>query len=306
MDFNLAPDAGAVARTWLSSLATERRLSAKTIEAYARDLTQFGSFLHAHEDEAAHIAALSRLKVSDFRSFLAARRNDGIESRSLARQVSAIRSFYKFAERNGMFKNAAVTALRMPKLPHRLPRPLTNDAAAKSVEAGTALSTIAWIAARDRAVLMLLYACGLRISEAIGLTLREFERQPLIIKGKGGKERMVPLLAEARETVQYYLKLCPFASAPDEPLFRGSKGGPLSPRIVQLEMQKLRGALALPDTATPHALRHSFASHLLGNGADLRTIQDLLGHASLSTTQVYTEVNRTHLLEQYRKAHDVK
>jgi integrase/recombinase XerC len=306
MDFNLASDAGAVALTWLSSLATERRLAAKTLEAYARDLAQFGAFLMAHEDEPADVAVLSRLKVSDFRSFLAARRNDKIESRSLARQMSAIRSFYKFAERNGQFKNAAVTALRMPKLPHRLPRPLTNDAAAQAVKAGTALSRVAWIAARDRAVLMLLYACGLRISEATGLTLREFERQPLIIKGKGGKERMVPLLAEARETVQHYLTLCPFASAPDEPLFRGSKGGPLSPRIVQLEMQKLRGALALPDTATPHALRHSFASHLLGNGADLRTIQDLLGHASLSTTQVYTEVNRTHLLEQYRKAHDVK
>jgi integrase/recombinase XerC len=306
MTFNLAPDAAEIAQAWLSSLQTERRVAPKTLEAYARDLSQFGAFLAEHLDEPANIRALTNLMSRDFISFMAHRRNEGIESRSLARQMSAVRSFFKFAERTGAFKNAALTGVRSPKLPHRLPRPLPTDAAAKTVAMGEQSSLVPWIAARDRAVLMLLYACGLRIAEALSLTPQQFTREPLVIKGKGGKERMVPLLETAREAVEHYRKLCPFDVAAGEPLFRGAKGGPLSPRIVQIEMERMRGALGLPDTATPHALRHSFASHLLGNGADLRAIQELLGHASLSSTQIYTEVNRTHLLEQYRKAHEVK
>jgi integrase/recombinase XerC len=306
MEFGLAPDAAEVAARWMKSLASERRVAAKTLEAYSRDLSQFGKFLAKHLDEPADITALKKLASRDFISFMAHRRNEGIESRSLARQMSAVRSFFKFAERTGAFKNVALSGVRAPKLPHRLPRPLPLDAAAKTVAAGEQSAEVPWIAARDRAVMMLLYACGLRISEALSLTPQHYARDPLVIKGKGGKERIVPLIDTAREAVEVYLKLCPFDVKPGEPMFRGAKGGVLSPRLVQMEMERMRGALGLPDSATPHALRHSFASHLLGSGADLRAIQELLGHASLSSTQIYTDVNRAHLLEQYRKAHDVK
>jgi integrase/recombinase XerC len=306
MDFSLAPDAAEIARRWLKSLGSERRVAAKTLEAYSRDLSQFGKFLSEHLDDPADISALKKLASRDFISFMAHRRNEGIESRSLARQMSAVRSFFKFAEATGAFKNVALQGVRAPKLPHRLPRPLPTEAAAKSVALGEQSSEVPWIAARDRAVMMLLYACGLRIAEALSLTPQQYARDPLVIKGKGGKERLVPLIDAAREAVEAYRKLCPFDVKSNEPLFRGAKGGPLSPRIVQLEMERMRGSLGLPDSATPHALRHSFASHLLGSGADLRAIQELLGHASLSSTQIYTDVNRAHLLQQYRKAHDVK
>jgi integrase/recombinase XerC len=298
-----AADALAVFQEWQSSLRHERRVAAKTLEAYARDLMQFALFLESHLDEAAGCAALADLKAADFRSFLAARRNAGIESRSLARQFSALRSFFRHAERAGHFRNGAIAGLRAPKLPHRIPRPMTVETAGRAVAFGEQTSATPWIAARDRAVLMLLYACGLRISEALSLTLQQLEQDPVVISGKGGKQRIVPVIAQARSAVADYQQQCPFDLPRDAPMFRGAKGGPLSPRLIQLEMERLRGALGLPETATPHALRHSFASHLLGSGADLRVIQELLGHASLSTTQVYTEVNRDHVLAQYRKAH---
>ncbi|MBI2717998.1 MAG: tyrosine recombinase XerC [Rhizobiales bacterium] len=303
--FTFAPDAASAAAQWLQSLKSERRAAALTLEAYGRDLGQFAGFLMDHLGAPATIADLEGLATADFRAFLARRRNHGAESRTLARQLSAIRSFFRFAERAGLFRNAALSVVRSPKLPHGVPKPLAI-AAARAVVAGDALATPEtppWITARDHAVLMLLYACGLRISEALGLTLRESRTDPLVVIGKGNKTRIVPVLPQARSALQRYLDLCPFAIKENEPLFRGLKGGPLSPRIIQLSIERMRGALGLPDTATPHALRHSFATHLLGNGADLRVIQELLGHASLSTTQVYTEVDRAHLLEQYRKAH---
>lgn len=300
--FNLAADAAQVARGWLSALKSERRLAAKTLEAYARDMGQFGRFLQEHLAAPADIAALSGLTAADFRAFLAMRRSDDIESRSLARQLSAIRSYFRHAERTGAFKCAALAAVRTPKIPHAVPRPL-NEAQAATVAGGGPLEAQeAWIKARDQAVLCLLYGCGLRISEALSLSVRQAEENPLVIKGKGGKTRLVPMVPVAVEAIAHYRKLAPFPLLASTPLFRGAKGGPLSPRIIQLLMERLRGALNLPDSATPHALRHSFASHLLGNGADLRVIQDLMGHASLSSTQVYTEVNQQHLLEQYRKA----
>lgn len=299
--FNLAPDAAEIARKWLQSLASEKRLALKTRDAYASDLTQFADFLKEHADALPDKAALANTSLADFRSFMARRKSDGISSRSLARQVSALRSFFRFAERNGHFTNKAYGAVRTPKLPHAIPRPLPEVAAAQTADLSLELASD-WTGRRDRAVLTLLYACGLRISEALTLTPQDFTTNPMRVKGKGGKTRLVPVLDSARDAVAAYQAACPFPLAPDEPLFRGAKGGPLSPRIVQLLMEKLRGALSLPDTATPHALRHSFASHLLGNGADLRVIQELLGHASLSSTQIYTEVNRTHLMEQYRKA----
>lgn len=300
--FQLAPDAADVAAQWLAALARERRAAAKTVEAYARDLSQFAAFLADHLGGAATVNDLSQLAVADFRAFMARRRMDGIEPRSLARQASSLKSFFRFAEDRGHFRNTAYAAVRAPKIAHSIPRPLNEQMAATVVNRDTHVHDAPWVAARDHAVLMLLYACGLRISEALSLTPAMLRDNPLSIHGKGGKRRLVPLLPEARQAVEGYMALVPFPLAPQQPLFRGEKGGPLNARIVQLLMQRLRAAFNLPDTATPHAMRHSFATHLLGRGADLRVIQDLLGHASLSTTQVYTEVNRTHLLEQYRKA----
>ncbi len=305
LQFGLAEDASTVALRWQQSLKSERRLAAKTLEAYGRDISQFSLFLRDHLGGAATVSDLTQLTASDFRSFMAKRRKAGVESRTLARQLSAIRSFFRFAERNAHFTNAALSSLRSPKLPHAVPKPLSITAAAQ-VAAGDILSTDEtpkWVEARDRAVLTLLYACGLRISEAIGLTLQQSKSSPLVIIGKGGKTRIAPVLPRVREVLDGYINLCPFPLKPNEPMFRGVRGGPLNARNIQLLIETMRGALNLPDTATPHALRHSFATHLLGNGADLRVIQELLGHASLSSTQIYTEVDRAHLLEQYRKAH---
>jgi integrase/recombinase XerC len=304
-NFNLAPDAAAVAKFWLQSLAKEKRMSPKTVEAYGRDLMQFGAFLTEHLGASANVKDLAQLPLPDFRSFMAKRRSDGIEVRSLARQMSSLRSFFRFAEAREHFHNKAYGAVRSPKLPHAIPRPLSVEMAEKVTADEDLASEVPWIAARDKAILTLLYACGLRISEALSLTEAQLRHSPMTIIGKGGKGRLVPLLPEVRALIEAYVDLCPFPLKQSEPVFRGAKGGVLSPRIVQLSMQRLRSALNLPDTATPHAMRHSFASHLLGNGADLRVIQDLLGHASLSSTQIYTEVNRAHLLEQYRKAFPV-
>ena len=305
LQFGFSGDAAEIAVRWLQSLKSERRMAAKTLEAYARDVSQFGQFLKEHLGQPATVSDLASLTVSDFRSFMAKRRKTGVESRTLARQLSAIRSFFRFAERNAYFTNSALSALRSPKLAHSVPKPL-NIQTARQVAAGDILSTDEtpkWVEARDRAVLTLLYACGLRISEAIGLTLSQSKSTPLVITGKGGKARIAPVLPRVREVLDSYVALCPFPLKPGEPMFRGMRGGPLNARNIQLLIERMRGVLNLPDTATPHALRHSFASHLLGNGADLRVIQELLGHASLSSTQIYTEVDRAHLLEQYRKAH---
>ena len=219
--------------------------------------------------------------------------------------MSSLRSFFRFAEKRGLFRNPALSAIRSPKLPHAVPKPLPPEKAMRLVKADVLATeeTPRWVLARDEAVLTLLYACGLRISEALALTAGQADQPVLSITGKGNKTRIVPLLPVARAAVARYLELCPFALKPREPMFRGVKGGPLNARNIQLLIARLRGALGLPETATPHALRHSFATHLLSHGADLRVIQELLGHQSLSTTQVYTEVNRAHLLEQYRKAH---
>ncbi len=302
---SFAGDAAAVAVGWLHALKSERRMAAKTLEAYTRDISQFAAFLQDHLGAPAGCDDLKSLAPSDFRAFLASRRNEGAESRTLARQLSAIRSFYRHAECAELFRNPAVAAIRSPKLPHSVPKPLTVEKAMEIAKADALATpeTPAWITARDHAVLTLLYACGLRISEALALTPRAARDNPLRITGKGNKTRLVPILPDARNAIYKYQSLCPFPLPPNAPMFKGAKGGSLSPRITQLLIERLRGALGLPETATPHALRHSFASHLLGNGADLRVIQELLGHASLSTTQIYTEVNRSHLLEQYRKAH---
>ena len=305
LQFGLADDAARVALMWLQTLKSERRLAAKTLEAYARDLEQFGQFLQLHLSAPPTVSDLAELSAMDFRSFLAARRKTGVESRSLARQLSALRSFFQHAERNGLFKNAALSAIRAPKISHGVPKPI-GVMAAQQMTIGEGFvdpNVPSWIGVRDKAVLTLLYACGLRISEALGLTLAQAKTDPLVIVGKGGKTRIVPLIPQAKAALADYIAACPFALLANKPLFRGVKGGPLNARNIQLLMERMRGAFGLADTATPHALRHSFATHLLSAGADLRVIQDLLGHASLSSTQIYTEVDRAHILQQYLKAH---
>ncbi len=302
--FHAAPDAASAIQRWANHLRVERQVSPHTLTAYLRDITQFTSFLKGHLGAAVTLRDLETLKPMDFRAFMASRRNSGVESRTLARQLSAIRTLYRWLDLNGILRNPAVASLRSPKLPHAIPKPLPAPAAGK-VMAGTDHAE-PWVTARDTAVLTLLYGCGLRISEALNLNRSEAPVPPnddvLRITGKGGKVRLVPVLPVATTALETYIALAP-ALDPHGPLFIGQRGGRLNARNIQLLMQRLRSGLGLPDTATPHALRHSFATHLLGGGADLRAIQELLGHASLSTTQVYTGVDREHLLAQYDKAH---
>lgn len=290
---------------WLESLGAERRLSANTLDAYERDTRQFLQFLSAHVGGTVKIDDIKALRPADLRGFLAHRRKEGAGARSLGRHLAGLRSFLRHLERKGLVNAAGASAIRSPKQPKSLPKPLSGRQALTVVAVDTQMNEEPWIAARDAAVLSLLYGCGLRISEALGLTPEVFEGRPksLRITGKGGKTRLVPLLPVVMEAVETYYGLCPYHLEPGAPLFRGARGGPLQPAIIQREMQKLRSALGLPDTATPHALRHSFATHLLGSGGDLRTIQELLGHASLSTTQIYTGVDSARLLDIYDRAH---
>ena len=293
-------------QAWLTMLANERRFSALTVEAYERDTRQFFQFLTGHCGGPPGIADISALRPADLRSFLAFRRTGGASARTLGRGLASIRSFLRFLERRGLANAAGAAALRAPRQPKSLPKPLTAADARRVVSAGEQLSEEPWIAARNAAVLTLLYGSGLRISEALGLAgeqLSDLADTVLRVSGKGGKTRLVPVLPVALQAVAEYRKLCPYHLDPKGLLFRGARGGPLNPAIVQREMKKMRSALSLPDTATPHALRHSFATHLLGRGGDLRTIQELLGHASLSTTQVYTGVDTARLLEIYETAH---
>ncbi len=293
---------------WLAYIGTERQLAAKTSEAYARDVSQFLAFLAVHFNRLPDMPQLLALQARDVRAFLAARRGEGVGSRSLSRTLSALRMFYKFLERRGYGKNDAIRAVALPKLPHSVPKPLTAPKATALVDGADIASADQpeWIIVRDTAVLALLYGSGLRISEALSLKRKDAPtkgRDMLRVTGKGSKTRVVPVLPIAREAVELYLKLCPMGLGSEDPLFVGAHGKQLSPRIIQLRIAKARAVLGLPETATPHALRHSFATHLLGAGADLRSIQELLGHASLSTTQGYTEVDREHLLKTYQSAH---
>lgn len=303
-----APDVDRAVNAWFVYLVTERQLAAHTVEAYRRDLSQFLGFLAGHLGTQPDLKLLFSLSARDVRAFLAARRAQDVGSRSLSRTLSALRMFYRFLERRGFGKNDAIRAVSLPKLPHSVPKPLTAAKATALMDGADIAQPDAeeWILARDTAVLTLLYGSGLRISEALSLRVKEAPikgRDMLRVTGKGNKTRVVPVLPVTRQAIEHYLKLCPAKFGPDDPLFIGARGKQLSPRIIQLRMARARAALGLPDTATPHALRHSFATHLLGAGADLRAIQELLGHASLSTTQGYTEVDRAHLLKTYEAAH---
>ena len=300
---SLAPDVATEIGRWLAYLGAERRMSGKTLEAYRRDVGQFLAFMAGHLGGAPSLKQLARLTPADIRAFMAARRNDDIGPRSLARALSAIKSLFAYLEREGVLSSEALNAVRRPKQPKSLPKALTVLEAKATIATTAELEDRPWIAARDAAVLALCYGAGLRISEALSLTRADLEGTTLRITGKGGKTRLVPLISAVRAAIDNYLELCPFALGPHEPVFRGEKGGVLSPRLIQLRIARLRGALGLPPSATPHALRHSFATHLLGRGGDLRAIQELLGHASLSTTQIYTAVDTERLLDAYRAAH---
>ncbi|TCT45012.1 tyrosine recombinase XerC [Martelella mediterranea] len=295
----------ALRQEWLGVLMGERRLAENTIEAYERDTRQFLTFLCQHIARPASLGDIETLRPADIRAYLAYRRSRGSQARTLGRDLAGIRSFLRWLEKKGLANAAGVRAMRAPKQPRALPKPLKAEDALALAEAGTQLAEEPWVAARNAAVFCLLYGCGLRISEALGLTPEAFTRRSdsLRITGKGNKTRMVPLLPAALSAVEQYVALCPYHLPDEEPLFRGLRGKKLQPAIIQREMQALRGALGLSDTATPHALRHSFATHLLAAGGDLRTIQELLGHASLSTTQVYTGVDTTRLLEIYDRTH---
>ena len=295
----------AAIEAWLGDIAGIGRASGHTVDAYGRDVRQFAAHLASVVGREPQIGDLAALSAKVVRGFLAARRRSGIESRSLSRQLSALRSFVRWLEAEEIVTSRAPSRVALPKVPHSVPKPLTVDRALALVAPGGA-EELDWVAARNVAVLLLLYGSGLRISESLGLVRRDAPtslRPVLTVLGKGGKERRVPILPVTITAIERYLRLCPYPIADDDRLFVGVKGGPLSPRIIQLEIERLREPLGLAETATPHALRHSFATHLLSAGADLRQIQELLGHASLSTTQVYTEVDRDRLLAVYDKAH---
>ena len=293
-------------KDWLEQLQKTRRVAKLTVEAYERDSRQFLSFLCQHLGHIPDISDLSGLRVADMRSFLAYRRNMGVGSRSLGRGLAGIRSFFNFLTRAGLADVPAARIVRTPKQPKSLPKPLNIADALHIVDKKTQLDDEPWVASRNAAILTLCYGCGLRISEALSLTPADFSDKnatSIYVTGKGGKTRLVPVIPAVHEAIDDYLSCCPFILPPDQPLFRGVRGGKLQRAIVERAVQQLRSSLGLPDSVTPHALRHSFATHLLSRGGDLRTIQELLGHASLSTTQIYTGVDTDRLMEVYKKAH---
>lgn len=289
---------------FLDHISRERRLAANTVEAYGHDLRSFFDFLEDHLGEPVAIKAFRHLHASDIRAFLAKRRREGLSDTSVARVLSAIKTFYHWLDDHHGMENPEIAFLKGPKRQARLPRPVSVAAARDMIETVEASGVEPWVAARDAAVLTLLYGAGLRISEALDLNgdmVPAPER--LRIVGKGGKVRLVPLIPAVRRAIDEYARLCPYRLTGDTPLFYGVRGKRLQPAIVQRGVQVLRGALGLPETATPHALRHAFATHLLSAGADLRAIQTLLGHASLSTTQVYTGVDSERLRAVHAGAH---
>lgn len=300
----LAPAQRDQLESWLTHLKSLDDAAENTVTAYRNDLLGFLGFLTRHHGETMGLGGLRRVKSTDMRAWMAHERRRGVSARSLARQLSSVKSFYRwFAERDG-FEPTAILATRAPKFQKKLPRPMAKDAAVAMIESVSDQAQEPWIASRDVAVVTLLYGCGLRISEAIGLKFKDTPLPEVLrITGKGDKERVVPVLPAVRDAVDSYVRVMPFQLEPDETLFRGARGGPLNARMIQKVMERSRAQLGLPATATPHAMRHSFATHLLEAGGDLRAIQELLGHASLSTTQAYTAVDTARLMEVYDRAH---
>lgn len=308
-ELGLDPTAGDTAvarcyRAYLQHLRDEKRYSPNTLDGYARDLSHFLHFMAGHLDGLPKLKALESLRTSDFRAWLAARLRDDLSATSNARALSAVRGFFRWLERNNHASNAAIGSVRTPKTPKAVPKPLQETDAQEALRIAGDWAAEGWAAKRDIALLTLLYGCGLRISEALSLNIGDWpDEDSLRVTGKGNKQRILPILPIVRKAMEDYLAANPFPPAPDAPLFRGVRGGRLDRGTAAKLMRQIRSVLGLPDSATPHALRHSFATHLLANGGDLRAIQELLGHASLSTTQRYTDVDTERLMVAYNKAH---
>ena len=299
----MARSAQSLKQEWLDALAHERRASPHTLRAYGDDLARFLGFLTEHKGRTPDEKMLAKLLPADLRAFITRRRNEGLGARGVQRALAAVRSFFRFLAREGVLENAAPRAVRTPRIPRTLPRPLSETDAARTLEEAAA-NDVKWLAARDAALLTLLYGAGLRISEALSLKRGDVPLgATLSVMGKGRKVRSVPLLPVVREAIETYAAQIPFTAARDSSLFVSRRGKPMSAREAQALMQRLRSRLGLPERATPHALRHSFATHLLANGSDLRAVQELLGHASLSTTQTYTEIDVKKLMQVYQNAH---
>ncbi|MDD3020502.1 MAG: tyrosine recombinase XerC [Alphaproteobacteria bacterium] len=304
LELTAEPDLSDQIGKWITWLKFEKNMSPHTLRAYTGDLTQFIDFLYSHREEKVGLSTLSTTSLADFRSWLSRKSMDGLAAASRARSLSGVKNFLKWLDKNGVMHNAHVGSVRTPKLPHKLPRPLERPQAFRLLELDTVDKDQDWTSVRDHALFTLLYGCGLRINEALSLDISDMPREGFLrVMGKGRKERQVPVLAIVEKMLNLYRMACPFSEMPDRPLFLGERGKRLNQGVAQKSMRDMRGVLNLPDTATPHALRHSFATHLLENGANLREIQELLGHASLSTTQRYTEVNADELIRIYKATH---
>ena len=293
---------------WQDWLTHEKHYSAHTLDAYSRDVISFFKFLGRHLGHAPGLEDLDRLSTRDFRGYLARQNAEGLERTSTARAMSTLKTFFKYLVREGRIENTVIQTVRIPKVPKSIPKALSIEDALTALDVVEELSDDVWVGKRDKALLTLLYGCGLRLGEALKLSRDEGLRAldgdaSLVISGKGGKQRLVPVLPAVSIAIQDYLDVCPFQFEGDAPLFVGVRGKRLNPAIAQKTVRELRALLKLPDSATPHALRHSFATHLLGGGGDLRTIQELLGHASLSSTQRYIEVDGEHLSMVYDATH---
>lgn len=300
----ISPGLRDVVQRWLAELSAVGGRAEKTVSAYRKDVFGFLEFLQSHHGEVSGTGAMANLTTRDMRAWMAHERGRGVSARSLARSLSAVKNFVGWMAEHEGFDPTPVLMTRTPRFLDKLPRPLEANAAKAMIETVELQSSKDWVSRRDAAVVTLLYGCGLRISEALGLTGAELPfGETIRIIGKGGKERIVPVIPAARLTVEAYVASCPFDLKKEEPLFRGVRGGALNPRLIQKVMEKARAQLGLPASATPHAMRHSFATHLLNAGGDLRSIQELLGHASLSTTQAYTAVDAARLMEVYKSAH---
>ena len=300
----MKPDLEYEYNNWLNYLSNIKKLSQNSVISYKNDLSKFFIFFQDYIEKNIGLKEIESIKISEFRSFLTYRRNSEISSNSIARNISALKSFFRFLIKNNKIKESSVFNLKSPKLKKSLPRPINVDLAIQVIKQAEEIEDEKWIGLRNKAILILLYGCGLRISEALSLNYDDVQNEDhILIKGKGEKERIVPMMPYIKKGIENYLEACPKEIISGEALFIGKRFSRLSPRIIQYALEKIRTALSLPETATPHALRHSFATHLLDSGGDLRTIQELLGHSSLSTTQKYTKVETSKLLDIYKKSH---
>ena len=300
----MKPDLEYEYNNWLNYLSNIKKLSQNSVVSYKNDLSKFFIFFQDYIEKNIGLKEIESIKISEFRSFLTYRRNSEISSNSIARNISALKSFFRFLIKNNKIKESSVFNLKSPKLKKSLPRPINVDLAIQVIKQAEEIEDEKWIGLRNKAILILLYGCGLRISEALSLNYDDVQNEDhILIKGKGEKERIVPMMPYIKKGIENYLEACPKEIISGEALFIGKRFSRLSPRIIQYALEKIRTALSLPETATPHALRHSFATHLLDSGGDLRTIQELLGHSSLSTTQKYTKVETSKLLDFYKKSH---